>query len=75
MTGTTFRWIQANRSNLLKFVLVRGAVFARMDPDAKVCCKSRIEAIFFSRPSWLMRMRNWILCAVFVATVPMIALL
>ena len=35
MTGDTFKWIKMNRPQLMKFILVRGAVFARMDPDDK----------------------------------------
>ena len=35
MTGSTFDWLLQNCASLMPYILVRGAIFARMKPDNK----------------------------------------
>ena len=35
MTGNTFAWIADKKPSLLPYLIIKGAVFARMSPDQK----------------------------------------
>lgn len=48
MTGETFDWIVQNHPSLLSYILVRGAVFARMSPDNKAALVDIYENMDFT---------------------------